>query len=79
MLSAACERQCLGRQVMNLSHSGLSGQLPTAWGGQLSLPALRTLDLSGNGLQGASAAAPPSSLSLLATLARAHATVSHAR
>lgn len=38
---------------MNLSHSGLSGQLPGAWGGELSLPALRTLDLSGNGLQGA--------------------------
>jgi hypothetical protein len=40
-------------QEMNLSHSGLSGQLPTAWGGELSLPALQTLDLSGNGLQGA--------------------------
>ena len=39
-------------QEMNLSHSGLSGQLPGAWGGELSLPALRTLDLSGNGLQG---------------------------
>ena len=52
---------------MNLSHSGLSGQLPTAWGGQLSLPALRTLDLSGNGLQGACTAAPRSPLSLVVT------------
>ena len=64
-VQGASEWRAPGRQVMNLSHSGLSGQLPLAWGGQLSLPALRTLDLSGNGLQGAYAAAPPPLLSLL--------------
>jgi len=51
-------------QEMNLSHSGLSGQLPGAWGGELSLPALQTLDLSGNGLQGA----PPRSCAARSSL-----------
>ncbi|KAK9827702.1 hypothetical protein WJX81_002350 [Elliptochloris bilobata] len=57
-------------QEMNLSHSGLSGQLPLAWGGQLSLPALRTLDLSGNGLQGTVPASwsTPGSMTRLAAL-----------
>ena len=66
LLRSASDGDAWGGQVMNLSHSGLSGQLPTAWGGQLSLPALRTLDLSGNGLQGARTATAPPSRSLLA-------------
>lgn len=39
-------------QYMMLGNTGLSGQLPTGWGSQLSFPSIKVMDLSSNILQG---------------------------
>lgn len=51
-LCVGCERVCDRLQTLNLSNTGLTGELPALWGVNGSLPSLTLLDVSRNGVSG---------------------------